>query len=101
MRLSLKEGCMKFANANKFDRKAREAQRSFLLDRPINPVFVAPQYCPAPPHPHTPSMDRSLQSAFMFKLETLVDVVALVEASKRQCAVLWQDASGNWLPIST
>jgi long-chain acyl-CoA synthetase len=46
-------------------------------------------------------MDRSLQSAFMFKLETLVDVVALVEASKRQRAVLWQDASGNWLPIST
>jgi len=37
----------------------------------------------------------------MFKLDTLIDVVALVAASKRQRAVLWQDASGNWLPLST
>ena len=37
----------------------------------------------------------------MFKLDTLIDVVALVAASKRQRAVLWQDASGTWLPISS
>jgi long-chain acyl-CoA synthetase len=37
----------------------------------------------------------------MFKLETLVDVVALVAASKRERALLWQDASGNWQPISS
>jgi long-chain acyl-CoA synthetase len=37
----------------------------------------------------------------MFKLETLVDVISLVAASKRERAVLWQDSSGNWLPIST
>ena len=37
----------------------------------------------------------------MFKLETLVDVVALVAASKRERAVLWQDASHIWHPIST
>ncbi len=37
----------------------------------------------------------------MFNLETLVDVVSLVAASKRERAVLWQDSSGNWLPIST
>ena len=37
----------------------------------------------------------------MFKLNTLIDVVALVAASKHQRAVLWQDASGNWLPISS
>src|SRR5436309_13188845 len=37
----------------------------------------------------------------MFKLNTLIDVVALIAASKRQRAVLWQDASGNWLPISS
>ena len=37
----------------------------------------------------------------MFNLETLVDVVALVAASKRERAVLWQDASGNWHPISS
>jgi long-chain acyl-CoA synthetase len=37
----------------------------------------------------------------MFNLETLVDVVSLVAASKREPAVLWQDSSGNWLPIST
>jgi long-chain acyl-CoA synthetase len=43
------------------------------------------------PHPHTAS----------FKLDTLIDVVALVAASKRQRAVLWQDASGNWLPLSS
>jgi long-chain acyl-CoA synthetase len=37
----------------------------------------------------------------MFKLETLVDVVALVAASKRERAVLWQDASHIWHPISS
>jgi long-chain acyl-CoA synthetase len=37
----------------------------------------------------------------MFKLETLVDVVALVAASKRERAVLWQDASNTWHPISS
>ncbi len=37
----------------------------------------------------------------MFKLETLVDVVALVAASKRERAVLWQDASHHWHPISS
>jgi long-chain acyl-CoA synthetase len=37
----------------------------------------------------------------MFNLETLVDVVSLVAASKRERAVLWQDSSGNWLPLST
>ena len=37
----------------------------------------------------------------MFKLDTLIDVVALVAASKRQRAVLWQDAAGTWLPISS
>jgi long-chain acyl-CoA synthetase len=37
----------------------------------------------------------------MFKLDTLIDVVALIAASKRQRAVLWQDASGNWLPLSS
>jgi long-chain acyl-CoA synthetase len=37
----------------------------------------------------------------MFKLETLVDVVALVAASKRERAVLWQDASNHWHPISS
>ena len=37
----------------------------------------------------------------MFKLDTLIDVVALVAASKRQRAVLWQDGSGTWLPISS
>jgi long-chain acyl-CoA synthetase len=37
----------------------------------------------------------------MFKLDTLVDVVALVAASKRERAVLWQDASNIWHPISS
>jgi long-chain acyl-CoA synthetase len=37
----------------------------------------------------------------MFKLDTLVDVVALVAASKRERAVLWQDASNAWHPISS
>src|ERR1700761_7399195 len=36
----------------------------------------------------------------MFNLETLVDVIALVAKNDRERAVLWQDASGNWLPIS-
>ena len=46
-----------------------------------------------------PSLQRSYNHPFMFKLETLVDVVALVSASKRQRAVLWQDPSGNWHPL--
>ena len=37
----------------------------------------------------------------MFKLDTLVDVIALISASKRDRAILWQDATGNWLPLST
>jgi len=37
----------------------------------------------------------------MFKLDTLIDVIALVSVSKRHRAVLWQDPSGNWLPISS
>jgi long-chain acyl-CoA synthetase len=37
----------------------------------------------------------------MFKLDTLVDVVALVAASKCERAVLWQDASHIWQPISS
>jgi long-chain acyl-CoA synthetase len=37
----------------------------------------------------------------MFKLETLVDVVGLFAASKRERAILWQDASGNWNPWSS
>jgi long-chain acyl-CoA synthetase len=37
----------------------------------------------------------------MFKLDTLVDVVALVAASKRERAVLWQDSSNHWHPISS
>jgi long-chain acyl-CoA synthetase len=37
----------------------------------------------------------------MFTLETLVDVVVLVATSNRERAVLWQDASGAWQPIST
>jgi long-chain acyl-CoA synthetase len=37
----------------------------------------------------------------MFKLDTLVDVVALVASSKRERAVLWQDASNTWHPISS
>ena len=37
----------------------------------------------------------------MFNLETLVDVCALIAASKRERAILWQDAAGNWHPLST
>jgi long-chain acyl-CoA synthetase len=37
----------------------------------------------------------------MFNLETLVDVVALIAASKRERAILWQDTAGNWQPFST
>jgi long-chain acyl-CoA synthetase len=37
----------------------------------------------------------------MFNLDTLVDVVALVAASKRERAVLWQDESGNWHPLTS
>ncbi len=37
----------------------------------------------------------------MFKLDTLVDVIALISASKRERAILRQDPTGNWIPIST
>ncbi len=37
----------------------------------------------------------------MFNLETLVDVFALIAASKRERAILWQDAAGNWHPMSS
>ncbi len=37
----------------------------------------------------------------MFKLETLVDVIALVAASKRDRTILWQDASANWHPMAS
>ena len=37
----------------------------------------------------------------MFNLETLVDVVGLFAASKRERAILWQDAAGNWHPWSS
>src|ERR1700684_204832 len=37
----------------------------------------------------------------MFNLETLVDVVGLIAASKRERAALWQDAAVNWHPLST
>src|ERR1700733_6369510 len=36
----------------------------------------------------------------MFNLETLVDVVTLIAASKRERAILWQDTAGNWHPFS-
>ncbi len=37
----------------------------------------------------------------MFNFETLVDVIALVAASNRERAILWQDAAANWHPISS
>ena len=37
----------------------------------------------------------------MFNLQTLVDVIALVAASKRERAVLWQDDSHKWHPLSS
>ena len=37
----------------------------------------------------------------MFNLETLVDVVTLIAASKRERAILWQDTAGNWHPFSS
>ena len=37
----------------------------------------------------------------MFKLNTLVDVLALISSSKRERAILWQDTAGTWSPIST
>ncbi|MGC2399795.1 MAG: long-chain fatty acid--CoA ligase [Acidobacteriaceae bacterium] len=37
----------------------------------------------------------------MFNLETLVDVVGLVAASKRERAVLWQDDASQWQPMSS
>jgi long-chain acyl-CoA synthetase len=37
----------------------------------------------------------------MFNLDTLVDVLSLVAASKSERAILWLDASANWQPISS
>ena len=37
----------------------------------------------------------------MFNLETLVDICALIAASKRERAILWQDAAGSWHPMSS
>jgi long-chain acyl-CoA synthetase len=37
----------------------------------------------------------------MFKLETLVDVIGLVAASRRERAVLWQDSGSQWQPMSS
>jgi long-chain acyl-CoA synthetase len=37
----------------------------------------------------------------MFRLETLVDVASLVATSKRERAILWQDAAAKWHPLST
>ncbi len=37
----------------------------------------------------------------MFNLETLVDICSLISASKQERAILWQDAAGNWHPISS
>jgi long-chain acyl-CoA synthetase len=37
----------------------------------------------------------------MFNLETLVDVVGLIAASKRERAILWQDAAANWHTMSS
>ncbi len=37
----------------------------------------------------------------MFKLETLIDVIALVAANKSDRTILWQDASANWHPIAS
>jgi long-chain acyl-CoA synthetase len=37
----------------------------------------------------------------MFKLETLIDVVGLVSAGKRERALLWQTDSGEWRPMSS
>src|ERR1700761_9802408 len=37
----------------------------------------------------------------MFQLKTLVDVVALFAAGEREPALLWQDLSGDWQPMST
>src|ERR1700689_4904621 len=37
----------------------------------------------------------------MFNLETLVDVCALIAASKRERTIVWQDAAGNWHPMSS
>ena len=37
----------------------------------------------------------------MFKLDTLVDVIALISASKRERAILWKDPAGQWQPLST
>src|ERR1700761_7654407 len=44
---------------------------------------------------------QAFLDSFMFNLETLVDVIALVASNDRDRAVLWQEASGNWLPISS
>jgi long-chain acyl-CoA synthetase len=37
----------------------------------------------------------------MFNLETLVDVVGLIAASKRERVILWQDSAANWHPMSS
>ena len=37
----------------------------------------------------------------MFKLETLVDIVGLVAAGKRERTLLWQDSSQQWQPLSS
>ena len=37
----------------------------------------------------------------MFKLQTLVDVITLVATSNRARAFLWQDAAGEWQPMSS
>src|ERR1700744_1841192 len=50
---------------------------------------------------HRPFLYRKIQFALMFKVDTLIDVIALLAAGKRQRAVLWQDASGSWLPTSS
>src|SRR5271156_2730835 len=53
-----------------------------------------------------PTNTSGLQSSgfvtpLMFNLETLVDVVGLVAAGKRERALLWQDASGARQPMSS
>ena len=37
----------------------------------------------------------------MFKLETLVDIVGLLAAGKRERALLWQDSTLAWQPLSS
>ena len=49
----------------------------------------------------TPVHNPALQSSRMFKLETLVDVLTHIAASKRDRAILWQDTTGAFHPISS